>query len=138
MFKSMPKSRLDLSRVKMGLDKSLNQSLQGGSYKISYMSNNGPLGNCCKVPNKHIIGHVLEGQNGGSIVARSNVAFLQISTFSLTTALFHLLALLFATFGVFCLLSLVIGISDLFPFVLIILDTTYLLIYRNSISCHQW
>ena len=50
----------------MKLDKSLNQSSHGGLEKIDYMSSNGPLGNCCKVLNKYLIGHVLEGQNGGS------------------------------------------------------------------------
>ena len=29
------------------------------------MSSNGPPGNCCKVPNKHLIGHMLGEQNGG-------------------------------------------------------------------------
>ena len=64
--KEKPKSKLGLLRVTMRLDKSLNQSLKCDLEKISYMSNNGPLGNCCKVPNEHIIGHVLEGQNEGS------------------------------------------------------------------------
>ena len=50
----------------MELDKSLNQSPQGGLEKIDYMSSNGPLGNCCKVPNKYLIGYVLGGQNEGS------------------------------------------------------------------------
>ena len=49
----------------MGLGKSLNQSLQGGLEKIGYTSSNGPLGNCCKVSNKYLIGHVLGEQNGG-------------------------------------------------------------------------
>ena len=62
----VPKSKLGLPRVTMGLDKSFNQSPQGGLEKMSYTSSNGPLGNCCKVPNEHIIGHVLVGQNGGS------------------------------------------------------------------------
>ena len=48
------------------LDKPLNQSLQSGSENVSYMSSNGPPGNCCKVLNKHVKGHVLGGQNGGS------------------------------------------------------------------------
>ena len=51
-----------------GQDKPLNQSLQGGSEKISYMSSNEPLGNCCKVLNENLIEHVLGGQNGASIV----------------------------------------------------------------------
>ena len=50
----------------MGLDKSLNQSLQGNLEKIGYMSSNGLLGNCYKVLNKYLIGHVLGEQNGGS------------------------------------------------------------------------
>ena len=62
---SGPKSKLGLPRVTMGLDKSLNQCPQGGLEKIGYTSSNGPLENCCKVPNKHIIGHVTVGQNGG-------------------------------------------------------------------------
>ena len=62
----VPKSKLGLSRVTMGLDKFFNQSPQGGLEKISYTSSNGPLGNCCKVPNEHIIGHVLVGKNGWS------------------------------------------------------------------------
>ena len=32
------------------------------------MNNNGPPGNCYKVPNKHIIEHVLKGQNRRFIV----------------------------------------------------------------------
>ena len=57
--KEKPKSKLGLLRVTMGLDESFNQSLQGGLEKISYMGSNGPPGNCCKVPNEHLIGHVL-------------------------------------------------------------------------------
>ena len=60
------RSKLRLSKVAMRLDESLNQSLQGDLKKISYMSSNEALENCCKVPNKHVIGHVLVGQNGGS------------------------------------------------------------------------
>ena len=52
----------------MGLDKSLNQSPQGGLEKIGYTSSNMPPGNCCKVLNKYLIGHVLGGQNGGSTI----------------------------------------------------------------------
>ena len=63
---SGPKSKLGLPSVTMELDKSLNQSPQGGLEKIGYMSSNGPPGNCYKVPNKYLIGHVLGGQNGGS------------------------------------------------------------------------
>ena len=63
---SEPKSKLGLPRVTMELDKSLNQSPQGGSEKIGYTSCNGPSGNCYKVSNKYLIGHVLGGQNGGS------------------------------------------------------------------------
>ena len=48
----------------MELDKSLNQSPQGGLEKIGYTSSNGPLGNCCKIRNKYLIGHVLGRQNG--------------------------------------------------------------------------
>ena len=62
---SRPKSKLGLPRVTMELDKSLNQSPQGGLEKISYTSSNGPSGNCCKIPNKYLIRHVLGGQNGG-------------------------------------------------------------------------
>ena len=61
-----PKSQLKLPRITMGLDESLNQSLQGDLEKISYMSSNGPPGNCCKVSSEHVIGHVLIGQNGES------------------------------------------------------------------------
>ena len=50
----------------MGLDKSLNQNPQGDLEKIGYTSSNGQPGNCCKVPNKYLIGHVLGVQNGGS------------------------------------------------------------------------
>ena len=52
----------------MGLGKSLNQSPQGVLEKIGYTSSIKPLGNCCKVPNKYLIGYVLGGQNGGSTV----------------------------------------------------------------------
>ena len=50
----------------MGIDKSLNQSPQGGLEKIGYTSSNGSPGNFCKVLNEHTIRHVLVGQNGGS------------------------------------------------------------------------
>ena len=36
-------------------NKPLNQSFQGGLEKISYINSNGPPGNYCKVPNKHLI-----------------------------------------------------------------------------------
>ena len=62
---SEPKSKLGLPRVTMGLDKSLNQSPHGGLEKIGYTSSNGPPRNCCKVSDKYLIGHVLEGQNRG-------------------------------------------------------------------------
>ena len=58
---SKPKSKLGLLRVTMRLDKSLNQSPQGGLEKIGYTSSNGPPENCCKVSNKYLIGHVLGG-----------------------------------------------------------------------------
>ena len=63
---SGPKSKLGLPRVTMRLDKSLNQSPQGGLEKIGHTSSNGPSRNCCKVSDKYLIGHVLGGQNGGS------------------------------------------------------------------------
>ena len=44
---SEPKSKLGLPRVTTGLDKSLNQSLRGGSKKVSSMSSYGPLRNYC-------------------------------------------------------------------------------------------
>ena len=50
------------------LDKPFKQSLQGSSEKISYMSSNGPLGNCYKVSNENLIEHVLGGQNGVSTI----------------------------------------------------------------------
>ena len=62
-FLSEPKSKLGLPRVPMELDKSLNQSPQGGIEKIDYMSSNRPPRNCCKISNKYQIGHVLERQN---------------------------------------------------------------------------
>ena len=37
--------KLELPRVIMELDKSLNQSPQGGLEKIDYTSSNGPVGN---------------------------------------------------------------------------------------------
>ena len=52
---SEPKSKLGLPRVTMGLDKSLNQSPQGGLEKIGYKSSNEPQGNCYKVPNKYLV-----------------------------------------------------------------------------------
>ena len=63
---SGPKAKLGLPRATMGLDKSLNQSPQGDLKKIGYTSSNKPSGNCRKVSNKYLIGHVLGGQNGGS------------------------------------------------------------------------
>ena len=53
----------------MRLDKSFNQSPQGGSEKIGYTSSNRPPGNYRKVLNKYLIGHVLGGQNEGSTIA---------------------------------------------------------------------
>ena len=61
-----PRSKLGLPKVTMELDKSLNQSPQGGLEKIGYTSSNGPPGNCRKVQNKYLIGHVLGGKNEGS------------------------------------------------------------------------
>ena len=46
--KSYLKSKLGLLRVIMGLDKSLNQSLQGGEKKINNMNNNGLPRNYCE------------------------------------------------------------------------------------------
>ena len=63
---SEPKSKIGLPRVTMGLNEPLNQSPRGGLEKIEYGSSNGPLGNCCKVLNKYLIGHMIRGQNGGS------------------------------------------------------------------------
>ena len=54
----------------MGLGKSLNQNLQGGLENIGYTSSNGPPGNCYKVSNKYLIGHVLEEQNEGSTLGQ--------------------------------------------------------------------
>ena len=65
-MKEKSKSKLGLLRVTMRLDKSLNQSLKCDLEKISYMNSNGPLEKCCKVLNKHLIIHVLGGQNRGS------------------------------------------------------------------------
>ena len=73
-----PKSKLGLPRVTMELDKSLNHSPQGGLEKIDYTSSNGPPGNCCKIPDKYLIGHLLEGQNGGSILRQCNLHILAI------------------------------------------------------------
>ena len=58
-----PKSKLGLPRVITGLDKSLNQSLRGGSKKVSSMSSYGLPRNYCIVSNKYLIGHVIGGQN---------------------------------------------------------------------------
>ena len=58
---SEPKSKIGLPIVIMELDKSFNQSHQGGLEKICYTSSNGPPENCCKVWNKYQIGHVLGG-----------------------------------------------------------------------------
>ena len=59
------KSKLGLPRITMELDKSLNQSPQGGLEKIDYMSSNGLPWNYCKIWDKYLIGHVIRGQNGG-------------------------------------------------------------------------
>ena len=56
-------------------DKPLNQNLQGDSEKISYISSNGPLGNCYKISNEHLIWHVLGEQNGGSTESSSKKSF---------------------------------------------------------------
>ena len=64
MFKTVFESKLGLSRVVMGLDKS-STKVSKVALK-SYMSSNGPPGNYYKVPNEHIIRHALERQNGGS------------------------------------------------------------------------
>ena len=44
-YLSEPKSKLRLPRVTTGLDKSLNQSSQGGLENIDYTNSNGPPGN---------------------------------------------------------------------------------------------
>ena len=69
---SGPKSKLGLLRVTIELDKSLNQSLQGGLENIGYTSSDGPPGYCCKILNKYLIGYVLGGQNGGSTICMTN------------------------------------------------------------------
>ena len=56
---SGPKSKLGLPTATMELDKSLNQSLRGGSKKVSSVSSYGPPRNYYKVSNKYLIGHVL-------------------------------------------------------------------------------
>ena len=58
-FLNGPKSKLRLPRVTMGLDKSLNQGLQGDLENIGYTSSNEPPMNYCKVTDKYLIGHVL-------------------------------------------------------------------------------
>ena len=69
------KSKLRLPRVTTGLDRSLNQSRQGGLENIDYTSSNALPENCCKIQNKYLIGHVLRGQNGGSTIG---ICFLYI------------------------------------------------------------
>ena len=44
------------------------------------MSSNGPPRNCCKVPNKHLIGHMLEGQNGRFTTGKLSQRSLNLST----------------------------------------------------------
>ena len=65
----VPKAKLGLPTATMTLVKSLNQSPQGGFKKKWYTSRNGPTGNCCKLPNKYLIGYVLGKQNGGSTIS---------------------------------------------------------------------
>ena len=66
----------------MGLGESLNQNPQGGLENIGYTSSNGSPGNCCKVLNKYLIGHVLGRQNGGFIInkARHNISTVDMKT----------------------------------------------------------
>ena len=71
--------KLGLPRVTMELNKSLNQSPQGGLEKIGYASSNGPPRNCCKIPDKYLIGHVLGGQNGGFTIGKIIYHFLKFS-----------------------------------------------------------
>ena len=59
VYLNEPKSKLGLPSVIMKLDKSFNQSPEGGLEKIGYTSSNGLLGNCCKIWDKYLIGHVL-------------------------------------------------------------------------------
>ena len=54
-----PMSKLGLLRVTMELNKSLNQSPQGGLEKIGYTSSNGPPENYYKILDKYLIGHLL-------------------------------------------------------------------------------
>ena len=61
-----PKFKSGLPKVTIRLNESLNRSLRDDLKKIGYASINEPSGNCCK-------GHVLGGQNGGSI--RVNTIF---------------------------------------------------------------
>ena len=71
-------SKLGLLGVTTRLDKSLNQSPQGNLEKIGYTSSNRPPRNCCKVPGKYLIGHVLGGQNEGSTRMPSSILHNQI------------------------------------------------------------
>ena len=79
------KSKLGLSRVTMEFDKFLNQSPQGGLENIDYTSSKGPPRNCCKVPNKYLIGHMLGGQNGGSTKMLSSVEITSVKNVSKNT-----------------------------------------------------
>ena len=63
VYLNEPKSKLGLPSVIMKLDKSFNQSPEGGLEKIGYTSSNGPPGNCYKVPKKYLKRYVLGEQN---------------------------------------------------------------------------
>ena len=60
-------------------DKPFNQILQSGSENVSCTSSNGPPRNCCKIPDKYLIGHVLGGQNGGFTIGKIIYHFLKFS-----------------------------------------------------------
>ena len=75
----------------MGIDKSLNQSPQGGLEKIGYTSSNGSSGNCCKIRDKYLIGHVLGGQNGGSTLEYLSTFHFVLRHFTIDTFMFFIL-----------------------------------------------
>ena len=116
---SEPKSKLGLPRITTGLDKSLNQSPQGGLENIGYTSSNGPPKNWCKVPDKYLIGYVLGRQNGGPTLASSCKLdlvchfFLTLKCFSqnmdvpvfgcFSESFVYCLSLLLYTFGCYCM-----------------------------------
>ena len=78
----VPKSKLELPKVTIRGQIILQPKSPRCLEKIGYTSSNDPPGNYYKVLNKHLIGHVLRGQNGGLQICPSLVEITNIGNVS--------------------------------------------------------